>query len=165
MLGGAKMACCCVLGSVRIAFTAAPGVTFTPKEGLTDSSGQFSANVASEGKAGHYQLTAITRDSAGKTIELKIEEIALGYQQGVGQRLNEQYCVRCHDPESSPQRVSNYDNLTTKPHPFSEGDALNKLTDDELTAAIRRCCCYWFSDYVLLGRSAIGLHSRDAPGS
>ena len=32
---------------------------------------------------------------------LKIEEIALGYQQTLGHRLNDQYCERCHNPEST----------------------------------------------------------------
>ena len=34
------------------------------------------------------------------------------------------------------ERVSNYDNLEVKPHPFTEGDTLNKMTDAELTAII-----------------------------
>jgi mono/diheme cytochrome c family protein len=86
--------------------------------------------------AGRYQLTARTLTKAQKPVELKIEEIALGYQQQVGFRLDDKYCARCHNPESSAERVSNYDNLEVKPHPFTEGDTLNKMSDAELTAII-----------------------------
>lgn len=34
------------------------------------------------------------------------------------------------------ERVSNYDNLDVKPHPFTEGDSLNKISDADLTAII-----------------------------
>ena len=54
----------------------------------------------------------------------------------MGAQLNAQYCIRCHDPESTPQRVSNMDNLSVKPHPFTEGDALNKLSEADLVAII-----------------------------
>ena len=65
-----------------------------------------------------------------------MEEIALGYQAQVGLEVDEKYCARCHNPESSPGRVSNYDNLETKPHAFTEGETLNKMTDADLTAII-----------------------------
>jgi len=119
-----------------VSMEAVADVVFTPVAGLTDSSGQFTTSVSLGGQAGHYQLTAVTRDSSGKRIDVKTEEIALGYEQVVGQQLNNQYCDRCHNPESTPERVSNSDNLTVKPHPFTEGDALNKLSDEELTAII-----------------------------
>ena len=86
--------------------------------------------------AGRYQLTARTLTKAQKPVELKIEEIALGYQQQVGYQLDNKYCARCHNPESTPERVSNYDNLEVKPHPFTEGDTLNKMSDADLTAII-----------------------------
>ena len=54
----------------------------------------------------------------------------------LGSQLNDQYCARCHNQESSPERVSNYDNLETKPHPFTEGDTLNKMSDADLVAII-----------------------------
>ena len=66
----------------------------------------------------------------------KVEEIALGYEQTLGRRLNEQYCDRCHNPESTVERVSNYDNLEVKPHPFTEGNTLNRISDADLTAII-----------------------------
>ena len=119
-----------------VAMEAAPGVVFMPAAGLTDSSGQFTTSVSLGGQAGRYQLTAVTRDSSGKRIETKLQEVALGYQQILGQQLNTQYCDRCHNPELTAERVSNYDNLATKPHPFSEGDTLNKFSDDDLIAII-----------------------------
>ena len=112
------------------------GVRFDPASGLTDSSGQFTSSVSLGGMSGRYQITAWTADKSGKRVELKLEEIALGYQEGLGQQLNRQYCSRCHDPESTPERVSNYDNLATKPHAFSEGDTLNKMSDADLAAII-----------------------------
>jgi mono/diheme cytochrome c family protein len=111
-------------------------VTFDPADALTDSSGQVTTNVALAGMAGRYQVTASSGDKAGKKISLTIEEIALGYQQTLGRQLNDQYCERCHNPESTVERVSNFDNLEIKPHPFTEGDTLNKLTDADLTAII-----------------------------
>jgi mono/diheme cytochrome c family protein len=117
-------------------FTGPAGVNFDPPSGLTDSSGQFITNVALGGMAGRYQLTARTFTKAQKPVELRIEEIALGYQQQLGLRLDDKYCSRCHNPESSAERVSNYDNLEVKPHPFTEGATLNKMNDAELTAII-----------------------------
>jgi len=119
-----------------VLFLGPAGVVFTPVSGLTDSSGQFSTVVALGGVAGRYAIRATTTDPAGKNIELKLEEIALGYQQTMGRQLNRQYCSRCHDPESTRERVSNYDNLTTKPHAFNEGDTLNKMSDADLVAII-----------------------------
>jgi len=119
-----------------VEFAAAPGVMFDPAYGLTDSSGQVATNVSLGGMAGRYQLTASTLDKSHKKIEVKLEEIALGYQQTLGRHLNDQYCERCHNPESTVERVSNYDNLEVKPHPFTEGDTLNKISDADLTAII-----------------------------
>lgn len=119
-----------------VAMEATPDVKFVPQSGITDSSGQFTTTASLGPQAGRYQLTAVTRDSTGRRIDTKLQGIALGYQQTLGQQLNNQFCDRCHNPESTPERVSNYDNLTTKPHPFTEGDTLNKLTDNELTSII-----------------------------
>jgi len=124
------------LPGALVQFSASAGVTFDPPNGLTDSSGQVTANVSLGGMAGRYQLIAFTFDKSHKRVELKLDEIALGYQQTLGSRVNDQYCSRCHNPESTPERVSNYDNLETKPHPFSEGDTLNKMSDADLTAII-----------------------------
>lgn len=124
------------IAGALVEFTAAPGVTFDPRSSLSDSSGQVTTNVSLGGMAGRYQITASTFDKSHKKVEIKLEEIALGYQQTLGRHLNNQYCDRCHNPESTAQRVSNYDNLEVKPHPFSEGDTLNKLSDADLTAII-----------------------------
>jgi mono/diheme cytochrome c family protein len=119
-----------------VEFSAAPGVTFDPADALTDSSGQVTTNITLGGAAGRYQLTASTTDKSGKNVTLTIEEIALGYQQTLGRQLNNQYCERCHNPESTVERVSNFDNLEIKPHAFTEGDTLNKISDADLTAII-----------------------------
>jgi mono/diheme cytochrome c family protein len=119
-----------------VEFIAAPGVTFDPPSGLTDSSGQLTTNVTLGGAGGRYQLTASSTDKAHKNVALRVEEIALGYQQTLGRQLNDQYCDRCHNSESTVERVSNYDNLEIKPHPFTEGDLLNKMSDADLTSII-----------------------------
>jgi mono/diheme cytochrome c family protein len=112
------------------------GVSFDPAEAITDSSGQFTAKVWLGGAAGRYQLTAVTRDRSGKAYELKLEETALDYQQVLGRQINQQYCARCHDPESTPERVSNMDNLTIKPHPFTDGETLNRMSDADVVSII-----------------------------
>jgi cytochrome c oxidase cbb3-type subunit 3 len=119
-----------------VVFSAVPGVAFEPSSGLTDSSGQVTTNVSLGGMAGRYQIVASTTDKGHKTVQLKLEEIALGYQQTLGRHLNDQYCERCHNPESTVERVSNFDNLEIKPHPFTEGETLNKMSDADLTAII-----------------------------
>ena len=119
-----------------VEFRGPVGVSFDPPTGLTDSSGQFSTSVSLGGQAGRYQITASMTTKSQKTAELRVEEIALDYQQVLGRQLNDQYCSRCHDPESTPERVSNYDNLEVKPHPFTEGDTLNKISDEDLLAII-----------------------------
>jgi len=124
-----------VVGAL-VEFSAAPGVSLDPARALTDSSGQVSTNVSLGGMAGRYQIIAFMFDKSHKKVELKVEEIALGYQQTLGSRLNDQYCDRCHNSESTTERVSNYDNLDVKPHPFSDGDALNKISDADLAAII-----------------------------
>src|SRR5713226_7693011 len=94
-----------------VEFSGPAGVSFDPPDGLTDSSGQFSTNVTLGSMAGRYRLTASTLTKAQKKIDLKIEEIALGYQQQVGYQLGEKFCARCHNTESKPRRVSNFYNL------------------------------------------------------
>jgi mono/diheme cytochrome c family protein len=119
-----------------VEFGGPAGVGFDPASGLTDSSGQLSTNVTLGSMAGRYQLTAHTAAKTQKPVELKIEEIALGFQEQVGYQLDNKYCARCHNPESTAERVSNYDNLAVKPHPFTEGETLNKMTDADLTSVI-----------------------------
>jgi mono/diheme cytochrome c family protein len=119
-----------------VILSGAGGAMCTPGYGLTDSSGQFTATVTLGETAGRYQIVAATRDKTGKAVNLKLEEIALGYQQILGRQLNQQYCARCHNPESTPERVSNLDNLEHKPHAFTEGEALNAMSDADLIAVI-----------------------------
>jgi mono/diheme cytochrome c family protein len=119
-----------------VEFIGPAGVTFEPVRALTDSSGQMTTNIALGSTAGRYQLTAYTSNKAQKPVELKIDEIALGYQEQLGFLIENKYCASCHDQESTPERVSNYDNLEVKPHLFTDGNWLNKMSDDDLTAII-----------------------------
>ncbi len=124
------------IAGAAVYFNGPGGVSFTPAGALTDSSGQVTSTVSLGQQAGRYKFLARTRDPSGKTLDLPLEEIALGYQQTVGAQLNAQYCIRCHDPESTPLRVSNMDNLSVKPHPFTDGDTLNKISEADLIAII-----------------------------
>ncbi len=119
-----------------VSFSGPADVAFNPAQALTDPSGQVSTQVTLGGVAGRYELKASSLDSAGKPFVLKITELAAGYQQELGFEIDQKYCARCHDPESTSLRVSNYDNLDVKPHPFNEGDTLNKLSDSDLLAII-----------------------------
>jgi len=119
-----------------VRFAAAGGVAFQPDRGLTGSDGQFTTNVSLGGMAGPYQIVAATTDSSGKRAEVRIEEIAVGYQERLGQQLHAIHCIRCHDPESTPERVSNHDNLSAQAHAFTEGAVLNAISDANLTAII-----------------------------
>jgi mono/diheme cytochrome c family protein len=124
------------VAGAMVFFRGPAGVAFDPSSGLTDASGQLTTNVTLGEQGGRYQLTASTLTKDQKTAELKVEEIALGYQQVLARQLDDQYCSRCHNPESTAERVSNYDNLETKPHAFTEGDALGKISDADLVAII-----------------------------
>lgn len=119
-----------------VEFHGPSGVSFEPASLLTDSSGQATTVVTLGTVAGRYNLTTVTPGKS-KPATLETEETALGYQQRVGSILNDKYCSRCHDPESSPERVSNYDNLEVKPHAFAEGATLNKMSDADLMAIIQ----------------------------
>jgi mono/diheme cytochrome c family protein len=119
-----------------VTLTGTPGTKLEPSAGLTDESGQFTTLVSAPGQAGHFDVTASTPTSDGKTQQVKLDEIALGYEQVLGRQLNQQYCIRCHDPESTAERVSNMDNLDPKPHAFTEGETLNKMSDADLVAII-----------------------------
>jgi mono/diheme cytochrome c family protein len=118
-----------------VEFHGPAGVGFDPTAVLSDSSGQATTSVALGTVSGRYQINAVT-PGKNKPVSLAIEEAALDYQQRVGAILVDKYCSRCHDPESSPQRVSNYDNLEVKPHPFTDGNTLNKMSDADLTSII-----------------------------
>ncbi len=124
--------------NAQVTITGPSGLTADPMSGVTDSSGQFTSTVSAPGISGHFQVIATTSGQNGKPVELRLDEIALGYEQALGQQLNAKYCSRCHDPESTPERVSNMDNLDPKPHAFTEGDTLNKISDADLALIISR---------------------------
>ncbi len=117
----------------NVSLSGAPGMKFDPMGGVTDASGQFSSQVSAPGMSGHFEVVAAAN---GGKVQLKIDEIALGYEETVGSQLSTLYCARCHDPESTPARVSNMDNLDPKPHAFTEGDTYNKISDADLTSLI-----------------------------
>jgi len=118
-----------------VEFRGSAGAGFDPAVMLTDSSGQATTSVTLGTIAGRYRLSAVTTGKS-KPVSLDIVETALGYQQRVGSILADKYCSRCHDSESSPERVSNYDNLEVKPHAFTDGATLNKMSDADLTSII-----------------------------
>lgn len=112
------------------------GLNFDPAQSLTDSSGQVTVAVKLGFNPGDYQVIAETPKSGGGTTSLNLREIALGYEQAVGKAVNDQYCIRCHDSESTPERVSNLDNLSPAPHQFTDGATLNRISDADLTNMI-----------------------------
>jgi hypothetical protein len=118
-----------------VEFHGPAGVNFDPAAMLTDSSGQATTAVTLGAIAGRYQLSAVTPGKS-RPVTLEIVETALGYQERLGSILADKHCNRCHDPESTPERVSNYDNLEVKPHPFTDGNTLNKMSDADLTSII-----------------------------
>jgi mono/diheme cytochrome c family protein len=118
---------------VAVSMSGDPGVKFDPAEGVTDDSGQFTTQVSAPGMSGGFQVVAAI--DSGK-VQLSVPEIALGYEEILGRQLSDKYCARCHDPESSPERVSNMDNLNPKPHAFTEGDTYNKISDADLMSLI-----------------------------
>ncbi|HLI63899.1 MAG TPA: Ig-like domain-containing protein [Terriglobales bacterium] len=124
------------VAGAAVYFSGPAGMSFDPASALTDSNGQVTTTVTLGQQAGRYKLTARTSDKSGKPLQVVMDEIALGYQQTLGAELNAQYCIRCHDPESTRERVSNMDNLSVKPHAFTEGDVLNKMSDADLVAII-----------------------------
>lgn len=108
------------------------GIEFNPAQSLSDSSGQVTAAVRVGFASGDYQVTAETPKQGGGTAAVTVREIALGYEATLGKTVNDRYCIRCHDQESTPERVSNFDNLSPAPHQFSDGAAYNHLQDPEL---------------------------------
>jgi mono/diheme cytochrome c family protein len=119
-----------------VRFTGSGGMTMQPDRGLTGPDGQFTTNVTLGGMSGRYQVAAATANSSGKPVEIRIDEIALGYEATLGEQINQIHCVRCHDSESTPERVSNHDNLDAAPHGFTEGAILNSMSDANLVAII-----------------------------
>ena len=114
------------------------GVEFNPAQALSDSSGQVATLVQVGFASGDYSIIAETHKQSGGSATLNLREIALGYEQTLGRVVNEKYCIRCHDTESTPERVSNFDNLSPAPHQFSDGAAYNRIPDSDLVNIISR---------------------------
>jgi hypothetical protein len=114
------------------------GLGFVPSQALSDSSGQVTTAVRLGSAPGDYEIVVETPKSDGGSILINMRATALGYEQKLGKEMNDKYCIRCHDPESTTERVSNFDNLSPKPHAFSEGAVLNALGDSDLTSIISR---------------------------
>jgi mono/diheme cytochrome c family protein len=113
------------------------GLGLNPTAALSDSSGQVSVSVQLGSIPGSYQVVAETPKSGGGTSTINLREIALGYQEKVGKEVSEKYCTVCHDPESTPARVSNFDNLSPpSPHQFTDGNTLNNMSDADLIKVI-----------------------------
>lgn len=108
------------------------GITFNPQQALSDSSGQVTTSAQLGFIAGDYQVIAETPQKSAGNASLNLREIALGYEATLGKEVNDQYCIRCHDPESTPERVSNFDNLSPQPHQFSDGATYNRISDADL---------------------------------
>lgn len=119
-----------------VRFSGPAGVLFDSASALTDSNGQVTIRVNPGDTSGRYEVTALSADKQGKQLVLRVNEFAAGYQQLLGYELQRNYCSRCHDPESTPEQVSNYDNLAVKPHAFGEGNTFNKFSDADLTAIV-----------------------------
>jgi len=124
------------VAGASVRFRGANGVVFQPASGVTGSDGQFTFAVTLGSLAGRYQIAASTNGAAGKTVEARIPELALGFEESMGRQLSDTYCARCHDSESTAERVSNHDNLVAKPHSFDDGPFLNKVSDPNLLAII-----------------------------
>lgn len=112
------------------------GLKLHPSQDVSDASGQVSIAVQLGGVPGSYRIIAETPKTGGGSASVEMREIALGYEQKVGRDINEKYCIRCHDQESTPERVSNFDNLSPAPHGFSDGAFLNPISDADLTKLI-----------------------------
>jgi mono/diheme cytochrome c family protein len=113
------------------------GVIVVPSQALSDENGQVSTAVQLGTIPGDYLIIAETPKSGGGIFSVNLREIALGYQEKVGKQISDKYCVMCHDPESTPERVSNFENLAPpQPHLFSDGSALNAMSDADLVKII-----------------------------
>jgi mono/diheme cytochrome c family protein len=112
------------------------GLRLHPAQGISDISGQLSVAVQLGSTPGDYRIIAETPKTGGGAATAEIREIALGYEQKLGREVNDRFCIRCHDPESTPERVSNFDNLSPAPHAFSDGAFLNQISDADLIKVI-----------------------------
>jgi mono/diheme cytochrome c family protein len=113
------------------------GANFTPAQALTDENGQVSTIVQLGSIPGPYVILAQTPKQGGGLADLRLRGVALGYQEKVGKQVSEKYCIICHDPESTTERVSNFENLAPPPpHTLSDGTVLNAVSDADLNKII-----------------------------
>jgi len=106
---------------------------FTPAKALTDENGQVSTVVQLGSIHGSYSFKAQTPKQGSGFAGVELRGIALGYQEKVGKQVSDKYCRMCHDPESTTERVSNFENLAPPaPHVFSDGSVLNSISDADL---------------------------------
>jgi mono/diheme cytochrome c family protein len=112
------------------------GAEFNPAQALSDSSGQVTTAVQIGFAPGDYQVIAESPKQGGGSATLNLREIALGYESTLGRAVNDRYCIRCHDSESTPERVSNFDNLSPAPHQFTDGATYNRFPDLDLVNII-----------------------------
>jgi mono/diheme cytochrome c family protein len=112
------------------------GLQFNPAQALSDAGGQVSTVVQLGAEAGAYQAVAEIAGRDGKVVALTLRETALGYQETLGRMIAEKHCIRCHDRESTPERVSNFDNLSPAPHQLADASALSGLGDADLVNLI-----------------------------
>ena len=97
---------------------------------LTDSSwaGTTCSDIRYFGLQDDIQLWRVLRPGKSKPVALETVETALGYPaETVGAFLTTNIAAVATNPESSPEQVSNFDNLEVKPHAFAEGATLNKM--------------------------------------
>jgi mono/diheme cytochrome c family protein len=113
------------------------GLQFKPAQALSDSSGQVTTSPQLGFNGGDYQIAATTAKKDGDHASVNLRATALGYEATLGRTVNEQYCIRCHDAESTPERVSNLDNLSPAPHQFSDGASYNRFSDSDVINIIR----------------------------
>ncbi len=71
-----------------------------------------------------------------KRVAVRLHLLLCRRESAQGRQLNNQSCDRCHKSESTAERLSNFDDLEIKPHPFTEGHTLNKMSDADPTAII-----------------------------
>lgn len=112
------------------------GLQFSPAQALSDAGGQVSTIVQLGAEPGAYQAVAEIAGLDGKMVALTLRETALGYQQTMGKEIAERHCIRCHDRESTAERVSNFDNLSPAPHQLADASALSGMGDADLVNLI-----------------------------
>jgi mono/diheme cytochrome c family protein len=124
------------VAGAQVQFSGTGGIQIEYSTGLTGPDGQFTRKVQAGTSSGRYFVTAMTRDKSGGPLQTVFTVIALDYQQTLGRELSEKHCSRCHDSQSTAERVSNHDNLRAVPHAFSDGATLNAISSANLIAIV-----------------------------